>query len=146
MTTNILTPNLMQEVSLEADIGIHCSIFTKSPIDPNINFDHSHLLMQLLCLKPFFECINFCDLLQTTQDDDVVGGNVATVSFGYNLPHLLQTLGSRMLPKVKANTHHEILLFQYILEHPNEHGYIKLNYNIINWEAFARDWEYYCRV
>jgi hypothetical protein len=40
------------------------------------------------------------DLLQTTQDDDAIGGNVATISFGFNLPLLLQTLQEIGVPHV----------------------------------------------
>ena len=51
-----------------------------------------------------------------------------------------------MQPKVKATPENETFLCQYILEHPNERGHIKSQCNIINWEAFARRWEYHCRV
>ena len=65
------------------------------------------------------------DILQTTQHDDVIGGNVAIVHAGYQPPppvamSTLQEFGVPHVEKGQSYIKHETLLFQYILEHPNE--------------------------
>lgn len=64
----------------------------------------------------------------TNQHDNAIDGNVAIAYFGYQPPPLyampsLQTLQEIEVPhttKGQSYTKQEILLFQYILEHPNE--------------------------
>lgn len=63
------------------------------------------------------------DILQTTQHDDVIGGNVAIVHVGYQPPppfamSSLQEFGVPHVEKRQSNIRHETLLFQYTFGAP----------------------------
>ena len=93
---------------------------TNSLIDPNINIDHIHFTnVDIMSWTDIFSApIIESDMLQTTQHDDALGGNVATTYFGYQplLPFAmpsLQTLQEIEVPhvaKCQSYTEHESVM------------------------------------
>ena len=49
----------------------------------------------------------------------------------------LQEIGVSHVARGQSYTERETILLRYILEHPNEQGYVTPKGNTLNWEAYA---------